>query len=153
MPIRCCANTSRGSVAGNIPRLGEQPTDDFTSTSARQRRISSNPPSRTSNRCTKLSLTVAKRDCTRRLVTRYTGTASNEEVRTTALAFVEVAPTGTAEAKHALALGMSDFEDAMQAAAAVQAGVDFIVTRNTGDYGSAPIPAITPDEFLAYSPP
>ena len=68
------------------------------------------------------------------------------------VAFVEVVPAGTAEMKHALALQMSDFEDALQAAAAVHAGVDHIVTRNVADYGSSPVPAILPADFLAQAP-
>jgi hypothetical protein len=63
-----------------------------------------------------------------------------------------VIATGTAQAKHALAMTMGDFEDALQSAAAVQAGVDCIVTRNVGDYTSAPIPAILPGDFLAQAP-
>lgn len=66
--------------------------------------------------------------------------------------FMEVAGTGTAQAKHALALPMSDFEDALQAAAAVQAGVDYIITRNIADYRNSPIPALLPPDFLAQAP-
>ena len=53
-----------------------------------------------------------------------------------------------AHAKHALTLPINDFEDAMQAAAAVEAGVDFIVTRNVADYVNSPIPAHRPAAFL-----
>jgi hypothetical protein len=48
---------------------------------------------------------------------------------------------------------MTDLEDALQAAAAVAAGVDYIVTRNTADYRQSPIPAILPAAFLAQAPP
>jgi predicted nucleic acid-binding protein len=68
------------------------------------------------------------------------------------LGFMEVPPTGTAQAKHALGIGMADFEDALQAAAAIQAGVDYIVTRNTRDYRGGPIPALLPAEFIALAP-
>ena len=68
------------------------------------------------------------------------------------LAYVEVVATGTAQAKHALALPMSDFEDALQVAAAVAAGVDTIVTRNTSDYPSSPVPVMTPEAFMAIVP-
>jgi predicted nucleic acid-binding protein len=44
------------------------------------------------------------------------------------LDYAEVVATGSANVKHALALHLSDFEDALQAAAAVQAGADVIVT-------------------------
>lgn len=66
---------------------------------------------------------------------------------------VDVVETGTAQVKHALVLSMKDFEDAMQSAAAVCAGVDYIVTRNIKHYRTAPIPAITPTDFLALHPP
>ena len=68
------------------------------------------------------------------------------------LVFVEVIPTGTAHAKHALALPLEDFEDAMQSAAAVAAGVDFVVTRNVADYLRSPIPAVLPGTFVAQAP-
>jgi hypothetical protein len=68
------------------------------------------------------------------------------------LMFVEVVPSGTSSAKHALALPMADFEDGLQCAAAVQAGADFIVTRNIRDYAAAPVPAILPGDFLTQAP-
>lgn len=71
---------------------------------------------------------------------------------TTMLDILDVAETGTASAKHALALPMADFEDAMQCAAAVHAGVDFIVTRDIGDYAGSVLPAILPADFLAQAP-
>lgn len=67
----------------------------------------------------------------------------------TLLDLVEVAGTGTASAKHALVLPMGDFEDALQCAAAVHAGVDYVVTRDMGDYAGSVVPAIRPADFLA----
>ena len=69
------------------------------------------------------------------------------------LDFVEIVAAGTAQAKHALTMSMSDFEDALQAAAAVLAGVDYIVTRNIADYHSSPVRAILPADFLTLSSP
>src|SRR5262245_42860881 len=65
------------------------------------------------------------------------------------LHFIEVAPTGTREAKQALGFPMKDLEDAMQAAAALAFDALYIVTRNAKDYKNSPIPAITPLAFLA----
>ena len=48
----------------------------------------------------------------------------------------------------ALDAGMTDFEDAVQAVAAQFAGVDMIVTRKIRDFRNAPVPALTPEEFL-----
>ncbi len=64
------------------------------------------------------------------------------------LKFVEVATAGTADARRALALPMSDVEDAFQAAAALAWSADFIVTRNLPDYRRSPVPAISPTDFL-----
>ena len=42
-----------------------------------------------------------------------------------------------------------DFEDALVASAAVKAGATYVITRNTKDFTASPVPAITPEEFLA----
>lgn len=44
---------------------------------------------------------------------------------------------------------IADFEDAVQIAAAVNAGMDIIVTRNGPDYAGSPIPVLTPADLLA----
>lgn len=64
------------------------------------------------------------------------------------LRFVNVAPTGTREAKQALGLPMSDFEDALQAAAAIAFGAECIVSRNLAHYRKSPVPALSPSQFL-----
>jgi hypothetical protein len=43
---------------------------------------------------------------------------------------------------------MSNFEDALQAAAALAWSADHIVTRNLSDYRKSPVPAVTPKAFL-----
>ena len=50
--------------------------------------------------------------------------------------------------EQALMLPMPDFEDAVQMAAAMHAGVDYLVTRNIRDYKNSPLPAILPAEVL-----
>jgi predicted nucleic acid-binding protein len=62
--------------------------------------------------------------------------------------FVTVAPTDTDALRFGAGLGLSDFEDALQVAAAYSCGVELIVTRNLKDYRRSPIPAITPSEAL-----
>ncbi len=57
---------------------------------------------------------------------------------------VEIAPADSEVLQVALSLRMKDFEDAMQAACAMAAGVDVIVTRNTRDFRNSPVRAITP---------
>lgn len=61
----------------------------------------------------------------------------------------EVPAAGTAEAKAALRLGMGDFEDALQVAAALAVGADIIVTRDAADYGNSLVPTRLPGQFLA----
>ena len=43
---------------------------------------------------------------------------------------------------------LTDFEDAALASAAEAAGCELIITRNVADFGSSPVPAVTPEEFL-----
>lgn len=42
-----------------------------------------------------------------------------------------------------------DFEDAVQMMAAVQAGAQYLVTRNVQDYRASPLPVLQPAELLA----
>ncbi len=41
------------------------------------------------------------------------------------------------------------YEDAVQSAAAVEAKIDVIVTRNKADYSNSPLTVLTPDEFVS----
>ena len=61
---------------------------------------------------------------------------------------MSVATTDTEGIRYAAGLPMSDFEDAMQVAAARACGARYIVTRNTRDYGQSPIPAVNPQQTL-----
>ena len=63
-----------------------------------------------------------------------------------------VAPTTETDAAVALGLDFSDFEDALQTAAAMQCGASLIVTNNISDFGKSPVPALTPADFLAHYP-
>ena len=62
--------------------------------------------------------------------------------------FVYVAETDTESIRFANRLPMTDFEDAMQVAAAQACNAQFIVTRNIRDYEQSPIPAMTPQQSL-----
>ncbi len=62
--------------------------------------------------------------------------------------FVAVATTDTEAIRYAAALPMTDFEDAMQVAAARACGAEHIVTRNVRDFERSSIRAITPQEAL-----
>ncbi len=64
------------------------------------------------------------------------------------LQIYQVAPVDQAILMHALDSGFSDFEDAVLYAAAIQAGAEAIITRNTKDFRLAEIPVFTPEEFM-----
>ena len=62
--------------------------------------------------------------------------------------FVSVAPTDTEAFHYAAFLPISDFEDALQVAAARACGASLIATRNTRHFRRSPIPARTPKRIL-----
>ena len=64
------------------------------------------------------------------------------------LEFVSVAETTTDDVLYAASLPMSDFEDAMQVAAARACGASHIVTRNARDYVRSPVPAVDAEEAV-----
>jgi predicted nucleic acid-binding protein len=63
--------------------------------------------------------------------------------------WASVARVSHLDAVSALAIGITDYEDALQAAAAEAENCDIVITRNTNDFSSSPVPAVTPSEFLA----
>ena len=65
------------------------------------------------------------------------------------LVFIEVAAGDTATVRQALAMPTCDFEDALQASAAIRFGADLIVTRNIADYKKLAIVVMTPTNFVA----
>ncbi len=64
------------------------------------------------------------------------------------LTWARVADANDASARRARTLAFSDFEDAMQAASAEACNAQWIVTRNTLDFGHSLVPAIEPRDFL-----
>lgn len=90
------------------------------------------------------TITTAYYIVARNSTARKAATATTDLLR-----IVKVVPVGAADFAQALVLGMADFEDAVQAAAAAKVGADFIATRNEKDYRRSPIPARTPSELLA----
>lgn len=78
------------------------------------------------------------------------GRAHAEEAIYELLASLDVCPVNLAILQAALALPISDFEDAAQTASAQALGLDAIVTRNLGDYQAAPLSVFSPVELLAH---
>jgi hypothetical protein len=62
--------------------------------------------------------------------------------------FVSVAPTDTDAFQFAATLPPSDFEDALQVAAAWSCGATCIATRNVKDFRLSPIPARSPADLV-----
>lgn len=83
------------------------------------------------------------------LIERQQDAATARGVITDLLTWAQVASTGHADVVQALQLPLADFEDALQAAAALACGANFIITRNGRDFVGATVPALTPEEFLA----
>lgn len=65
------------------------------------------------------------------------------------LSVVDVAAVGREDLHRALTIGLKDFEDAVQVAAALGAGADYLVTRDAKHFRKAPIEIRTPGEVLA----
>ncbi len=86
------------------------------------------------------------------LLARY-GSADQARVHTLELLSVlEVAPVDRHVLEQTLALPYRDLEDAVQMAAARQAGADYLVTRARAGYAAGPLPALAPAEILALLP-
>ncbi len=65
------------------------------------------------------------------------------------LANLAVCPLDKAVLQNALALPLTDYEDAVQHASATASQIDVIVTRNLEDYRGATLTVLSPKDFLA----
>ncbi|MDO8501607.1 MAG: PIN domain-containing protein [Gemmatimonadaceae bacterium] len=83
------------------------------------------------------------------VIARAAGARKAATAVTDMLRILEVVPIEAADFAQALVLGMSDFEDAVQAAAAAKVGADYIATRNEKDFRRGPVAARSPAELLA----
>ena len=63
---------------------------------------------------------------------------------------VTIATVDESVIQKGLGFGGQDFEDAIQAVCALQAGADYFVTRNRQDFSALSIPVVTPSEVLNY---
>ncbi len=82
------------------------------------------------------------------LIERQTSAVSGRDLIRGILVWADVAKTGRPDALAALELPMRDFEDALQVAAAMACGAQFIITRNERDFKASPVPALNPEAFL-----
>lgn len=83
------------------------------------------------------------------VVTRSRGRAMAATAVSDLLRLLPVIPLETADFQHALVLNLADYEDAVQAAASLKIGADYLVTRNERDFRGAPVSARSPGEVLA----
>ncbi len=86
------------------------------------------------------------------LLSKHLGKARTRKVLTDLLGLVRLVPVDEDRIRHALAANWSDFEDAVQAACAEKAEVDYLVTRNKGDFRKTAVKTVTPAELLAVLP-
>jgi predicted nucleic acid-binding protein len=82
------------------------------------------------------------------LVQPKRGSAASKAFILDLLRFVEVATTSTESVRRAATFPIRDFEDALQATAALACGADVIATRNVRDYAGSPVRAVTPSALL-----
>jgi len=82
------------------------------------------------------------------IVAKYAGPTKAGTLIDWALEHLEVVPQDRVQFIRARSLKISDFEDAALASAAEASDCELIITRNVADFGSSPIPAVTPEEFL-----
>ncbi len=86
------------------------------------------------------------------LIERQTSSVSGRALIRGILVWADVAKTGRPDVLAALELPMRDFEDALQVAAAMACGAQFIITRNVRDFKASPVPALSPEAFFRRYP-
>ncbi len=82
------------------------------------------------------------------LMAKYANKAQANSLVDWLLAHFEISAIDTVTLIAARQLPFSDFEDAVVAAAARNAGCAVIITRNTADFSGSPVPAEEPTAFL-----
>jgi len=83
------------------------------------------------------------------LVERAKGHAAAATAVSDLLEILDVVPLEGSDFQRALALGLKDYEDAVQAAACLKIGARFLVTRNERDFKGAPVTPRSAGEVLA----
>lgn len=78
------------------------------------------------------------------IVAKANGSAAAVTALSDVLDLCEVVAVNEADFRRALALGLKDFEDAVQVAAALHVGADYLVSRNEKDFRNSPIDVRSP---------
>jgi predicted nucleic acid-binding protein len=82
------------------------------------------------------------------LVERRHSAAQARDLVRSLLVWADVAVAQRSDAQQALDWPMPDYEDALQAAAAIACGAQIIVTRNVRGFKGSPVAAMTPEVFI-----
>lgn len=82
------------------------------------------------------------------LLNRELGLRRTKRALMDLLRLVAVVPVDHDRLLQAMAMSWPDFEDAVQAACAAKAGVDYLVTRNAEDFQGAEVDVVGPPELL-----
>ncbi|MCC5625324.1 PIN domain-containing protein [Nostoc sp. CHAB 5715] len=82
------------------------------------------------------------------ILRRQVGNEVARELLAKLLQHLQVASVTDEVIRQALNSPIKDFEDAVTSAAALTAGLEIIMTRNTPDFVASLVPAMLPDEFL-----
>jgi predicted nucleic acid-binding protein len=83
------------------------------------------------------------------LATKHLGRKKATGARVDLLKLVSIAAVDQETILKALSLGWTDFEDAVQAVCAIQAGAEYFITRDAGQFDALSIPALSLGEFLS----
>ncbi len=86
------------------------------------------------------------------LLSKHLSTARARRVLTDLLHLVQVVAVDEDRVRHALALGWSDFDDAVQAACAEHSQVDYLITRDKRGFRKSAVKILTPAELLVLFP-
>ena len=62
--------------------------------------------------------------------------------------FIRILDVDSVDCKKALVSDVRDLEDALVAEVGKRHGIEYIVTRNTADFRSSPVPAVSPADFV-----
>ncbi len=82
------------------------------------------------------------------ILRRQIGNEAARDLLTRLLQQIQVASVTDEVIRQALQSSITDFEDAVTSMAAVLAGLEIIMTRNTSDFTASSVPAMLPEEFL-----
>jgi predicted nucleic acid-binding protein len=83
------------------------------------------------------------------IVRKQAGLTAAQAAVQACLSTLDIAPINQATLLAAQALTGADFEDNLQIASAVQAGVDAIVTRDPRGFVGSPVPVLPPADLVA----